>query len=85
MDSYNETQREFNTALIETKAQSLLSQLSSVLPSQHVRGYLVGGFVRDILLGRDTADIDIAVNGDIFDIAPNVFKNKTGRSYNEEG
>ena len=72
MDSYNETQREFNTALIETKAQSLLSQLSSVLPSQHVRGYLVGGFVRDILLGRDTADIDIAVNAEVLDIAPRI-------------
>jgi poly(A) polymerase len=72
MDSYNETQREFNTALIETKAQSLLSQLSSFLSSQHVRGYLVGGFVRDILLGRDTADIDIAVNAEVFDIAPRI-------------
>jgi tRNA nucleotidyltransferase (CCA-adding enzyme) len=29
-----------------------------------VRAYLVGGTVRDLLLGRDRADIDIAVEGD---------------------
>ena len=72
MDSFNEMTGEFNTALIETEAQSLLFQLANFLSSQRVRGYLVGGFVRDVLLGRDTADIDIAVNGDILDIAPRI-------------
>ena len=72
MDSFNGTRREFNTALIETGAQSLLSQLSRFFSDQHVRGYLVGGFVRDSLLGRDTADIDIAINTDVIDIAPRI-------------
>jgi len=72
MDSFNGTRREFNTALIETGAQSLLSQLSRFFSDQHVRGYLVGGFVRDALLGRDTADIDIAISADVIDIGPRI-------------
>ena len=68
----NETQRVFSKALIETQAQSLLARLSDFLKSQGVHGYLVGGFVRDVLLGRDTADIDIAVDVDVLKIAPQI-------------
>ncbi len=31
--------------------------------------YLVGGTVRDLLLGRDRADVDVAVEGDAFELA----------------
>ena len=79
MDSFNEMPGEFNTALIETEAQSLLFQLAKFLSSQRVRGYLVGGFVRDVLLGRDTADIDIAVNADVFEIAPRIAESLQGK------
>ncbi len=72
LDSFIEMPGEFNTALIETEAQSLLFQLAKFLSSQRIRSYLVGGFVRDVLLGRDTADIDIAVNTDVLDIAPRI-------------
>ncbi|MGH2924794.1 MAG: hypothetical protein ACRDK1_02350 [Solirubrobacterales bacterium] len=34
-----------------------------------VRAHLVGGAVRDLLLGRDRADLDIAVEGDVLDLA----------------
>ena len=46
--------------------------LSSLIFSkgQDVHAYLVGGFVRDVLLGRDTADIDIAVDADVLKIGP---------------
>jgi len=46
----------------------LLTQLSSVMDRSGSKAYLVGGFVRDLLLNRDIADIDIAVDGDTFAI-----------------
>ena len=60
----------FDKALIDAPAQFLLAQLAGLLKSHGAHGYLVGGFVRDALLGRDTADIDIAVAADVLTIAP---------------
>ncbi len=37
--------------------------------SAGLRAYLVGGAVRDLLLGRDRADLDIAVEGDPLELA----------------
>ena len=69
MDSSKEIKGSFNKDLIETRAQSLLIQISGFLKTEHARAYLVGGFVRDVLLGRDSADIDIAVDVDVLEIA----------------
>jgi len=55
--------------LIEPGASLLLSEVSNFMAERGVRSYLVGGFVRDVLLGRDTADIDIAVTADATEIA----------------
>jgi poly(A) polymerase len=46
------------------EAYRLLKIISHSLSARNVQSYLVGGYVRDLLLGRDTADIDIAVSGD---------------------
>jgi poly(A) polymerase len=62
----------FNKALIEAPVQPLLAKLIDFLTGQGAHGYLVGGFVRDALLGRDTADIDIAVDVDVLNIAPRI-------------
>ncbi len=72
MDTSNEMHGGFNATLIETQVQSLLAQISDFLKGQGVHAYLVGGFVRDVLLGRDTADIDIAVDADVLEIAPQI-------------
>ena len=40
---------------------------------------MVGGFVRDWLLGRETDDINIAVEGDALDIAQKVAKAIDGK------
>lgn len=54
----------------EAKTSLLLNKIHLLLTKLGIESYLVGGFVRDALLGRDTADIDIAVAGDALEIAP---------------
>jgi poly(A) polymerase len=43
------------------------------------RGYIVGGFIRDWLLGRQTNDVDIAVDGNALSIAGDVAKELGGK------
>jgi poly(A) polymerase len=43
------------------EASRLLTEISRILAAQDIQSYLVGGFVRDMMLGRATADIDMAV------------------------
>ncbi len=57
---------------IEPRASSLLTTVNNFLTKKDIKSYLVGGFVRDVLLKRDTADIDIAVAADAVEIAPQV-------------
>ncbi|MGA2367845.1 MAG: HD domain-containing protein [Dehalococcoidia bacterium] len=47
----------------------ILTKLSPVCTVPECKAYLVGGFVRDWLVGRDTTDLDIAVSGDSLAIA----------------
>ncbi len=58
--------------IIKPRALLLLTKVGNFLAEQNVKSYLVGGFVRDVLLERDTADIDIAVASDALEIAPKV-------------
>jgi tRNA nucleotidyltransferase (CCA-adding enzyme) len=44
--------------------RKLLSQLGEVADQQKVNIYLVGGFVRDLLLRQENLDIDVVVEGD---------------------
>ena len=54
--------------------------LKLLLFSKHnCQAYVVGGFVRDWLLDRQTADIDIAVGGDTLGIAQKVAEAIDGR------
>jgi poly(A) polymerase len=57
---------------IERRASSLLATVNNLLAKQDIKSYLVGGFVRDVLLKRDTADIDVAVAADVVEIAPQI-------------
>ena len=67
-----EVDKEDLELIIKPGASLLLTKVSGFLTEQGVKSYLVGGFVRDVLLGRDTADIDIAVAPDALEIAPKV-------------
>jgi len=69
----------FFSRLTDSRALSLLTEVSHFLTEQGIESYIVGGFVRDVLLERDTADIDIAVAGDALDIASKVAGNLGGK------
>ncbi len=57
----------------------LLSKVSTVIANHDCSAYVVGGFVRDRLLDRETADIDIAVGGDALIMAQEVAEAFDGR------
>jgi len=57
---------------IEPRTSLVLTKVSNLLAEQGIKSYLVGGFVRDVLLGRETADIDVAVAADALEIAPKI-------------
>ena len=58
---------------------ALLVKISRLLATQKKQGYIVGGFVRDLLLKRKTNDVDIAVSGDATTIARKVAKEIGGK------
>jgi len=58
--------------VVKPEASRLLTKISRFLTEKGIPVYLVGGFVRDMLLGRDTADIDIAVAADALSVAREV-------------
>jgi poly(A) polymerase len=60
---------ENKTLTIKSDASRLLHEISRFLDGKNVPSFIVGGFIRDTLLGRVTADIDIAVAADALDIA----------------
>lgn len=64
---------------VKTETVSLLQKINENLSSKDIESYIVGGFIRDILLGRVTADIDIAVAGDARDIAEGISEILGGR------
>ena len=45
-------------------AFALLSQAGEVADQRSMPAFVVGGFVRDLLLGRDNLDLDLVVEGD---------------------
>ncbi len=63
---------------IEPGALSILNKVSDCL-SGLAKAYLVGGFIRDSLLGRTTADIDIALAADALEAAPKLAEALGGR------
>jgi len=79
MTEVDEVDKENLKLFTRSSASLLLTEVSNCLAKLGVRAYLVGGFVRDVLLGRDTADIDIAVAADALEIAPEVATALSGK------
>jgi poly(A) polymerase len=59
-------------SLVEPGLASLLTRVGSFLAGQGTEAYLVGGLIRDVLLSRQTGDIDITINGDALEAASRV-------------
>jgi len=49
--------------------RSVAARICRFLQGRSVRAYLVGGYVRDRLLGRESHDVDLAVEGDALGLA----------------
>ena len=64
---------------IDQDLLALLVKISTILSQQNCSAYIVGGFVRDWLLDRKTADIDIAVESDALSIAQEVARAMDGK------
>jgi len=56
----------------DTGATAAMRRIVDHLAIRGLQGYIVGGFIRDRLLDRETDDIDIAVRGDALAIARDV-------------
>ncbi|CAG0942083.1 CC-adding tRNA nucleotidyltransferase [Anaerolineae bacterium] len=59
---------------------NILDQVISFLADQNIDAYLVGGLVRDQLLGRPVRDIDLAIDGDASALARE-FANARGGAF----
>jgi tRNA nucleotidyltransferase (CCA-adding enzyme) len=58
---------------------SLLILVARVAQQQHTPLYIVGGFVRDLLLDRPSLDFDLVVEGDAVSLAKSVARKYGGR------
>ena len=79
LDSTKKVRKELSDNLAESGAAPLLTRTNGLLNEFGVRGYVVGGFVRDTLLGRTTPDIDIAVAADAPEIARRMADSLAGK------
>lgn len=66
--------------LLNPAVLPLLSRLEGFLAGNNIQAYIVGGFLRDLVLGNDTADIDIALEADTLSVAPQAAGFLNGRS-----
>jgi poly(A) polymerase len=64
---------------IDPEALSILVKVDQFLSERQIESYLVGGFVRDSLIGRSTGDIDVAVSADVLKMAPEMAASLGGK------
>lgn len=65
--------------LLPGNIQILLRQLGDLAEKDNLNVYLVGGFVRDLLMNHPNLDIDLVVEGDGIDFASSVVSSLGGR------
>jgi poly(A) polymerase len=69
MSAGEKSPENFSSRLVKNELASLFTGLNEYLAREGTGAFIVGGYIRDALLGRETADIDIAVAGDSLEIA----------------
>jgi len=55
---------------LDAPFRAILSELAAVLSVQRVDAWATGGFLRDVLLGREVKDLDITVVADPLELGP---------------
>ncbi len=65
--------------LVPPENQILLSSIADQAASLGMPCYLVGGFVRDLLLGKSVNDLDIVVEGDAIELGVALVKKHGGK------
>ena len=68
-----------NPHLIPSEKQTLLSSIADKAASMGMPCYLVGGFVRDLFLGKLVNDLDIIVEGDAIKFGDALVRNYGGK------
>lgn len=58
----------YPVSIIKPPALSILERLSRYFTGQGIEAYVVGGLLRDSILGKETSDIDITVAADVLKI-----------------
>ncbi|HIE58055.1 MAG TPA: CBS domain-containing protein [Anaerolineales bacterium] len=66
-------------AALPSEQLNRLKKIAKIAEEQRVSTYIVGGFVRDLLLGHPSLDFDIVVEGDAIALANAVQKSFGGR------
>ena len=64
---------------IDKKTFPVLSKLAKLLSQKDIDAYLVGGYIRDSLLGKQTRDVDIAVKADASILAKQIAQHFQGK------
>jgi len=67
------------SSLKQINLPATIDKISQLLTLQGKHGYIVGGFIRDLLLVRKTNDIDIAVSGPAITVAREIAKEIGGK------
>jgi poly(A) polymerase len=65
---------------INPQTSLIINELASLLASLDIRSFVTGGFLRDVMLKKETADIDIALETDALKAAPKIAEGFNGKS-----
>src|SRR5262245_10508165 len=57
---------------LEAPFRAILSELAAVLAVRGVDAWATGGFLRDVLLGREVKDLDITIRAEPLEVGPGI-------------
>src|SRR5438034_4042426 len=57
---------------LEAPFRAILSELAAVLAAERANAWATGGFLRDVLLGREVKDLDITIEADPLLLGPGI-------------